>query len=317
MKFLTADPHFNHYNIALHCLRKPWMFRNPKYDDSKPFHFKYNNPWAVDLTRMTADLIKNWNGLVTKKDEVIIAGDFAYSDHKSLITWLNGKKILCKGNHDKANRDFYNEFDWDKPINLGKGSFDVEDAKKDYVVRGECISALKRFKNGDIDINDCATYILSAAWAKFLELNDFCSIDEMSKECYDKFSEVHEMGCRKHIEGKDVTICHYGMRTWASSFHGSYLAHGHSHGRLPEFDNMMSCDIGIDVWGYAPCPWDAFLRKMEIKEEWIKKNGKYPVDGESKAEGMYDKDADVRVIEVRKKNKAIMKDLGYPINEAM
>jgi calcineurin-like phosphoesterase family protein len=141
--------------------------------------------------------------------------------------------------------------------------------------------------------------------------------DKANQEFYRNFTEVHEMGCRKRIDGKDITICHYAMRSWASSFHGSYLAYGHSHGRMPEFNNMLCCDIGVDIWGYSPVPFDAFLKKMQIKEEWIKKNGKYPVDGENKAEGQYDKDPDQRVIEIRKQNKEIMRSLGYPIVEEM
>jgi len=318
MKFFTADLHVSHENICLHCHRIPWIVPNPNYDPSRPQHFKFNNPQRVDINRHDSDLVNNWNRLVNPKDEVIIAGDFAYKRHKHFISLLNGTKILTKGNHDKANTDFYEHFG--KPSH---SAIDLEEAQKNeeqynfFELRKECSSALKRFRNGNIDINDCATYILTASWAKFLEVNESGSIDEMSKECYNQFSEVHEMGCRKIIEGKDVTICHYAMRSWASSCHGSYLAYGHSHGRMPEFDNMLACDVGIDVWGYAPVPWDAFLRKMEIKEEWMKKHGKYPVDGESRAEGQYDMDPEKRVIETRKKNKEIMKSLGYPIIEEM
>jgi calcineurin-like phosphoesterase family protein len=254
--------------------------------------------------------MSNWNSLVNSKDEVIIAGDFAYRRHKHFITSLNGKKVLVKGNHDKSNSDFYGEFGGLDKIAISEEAHNPEEGILYPEVRKECNSALKRFRNGNIDMEECTTIILTAAWARFLELNDFCSIDQMSKECYNNFSEVHEMGCRKIIEGKDITICHYALRSWASSCHGSYVAYGHSHGRMPEFDNMLACDVGVDVWGYAPVPFDAFLRKMEIKENWMAKNGKY-------AEGQYDKDPEARVIETRRKNKAIMKDLGYPINEVM
>jgi hypothetical protein len=48
---------------------------------------------------------------------------------------------------------------------------------------------------------------------------------------------------------------------------------------MPEFKNVLSCDVGVDVWGYAPVPIEALFKKMKIKEESIKDN-KY-FDGES------------------------------------
>lgn len=238
--FLTADPHFGHYNIVLHCYRYPWIYENPSYDASKAYHFKYNNPLAVYLGKHDGDLIGNWNSMVERGDTVIIHGDFAFKDHNRYLMALNGKKILIKGNHDKA-----------------------------------------------------------------------------SLEVYRNFTEVHEMGCRKRIEGYDVTMCHYAMRAWASSCHNALHAYGHSHGRMPEFKNMLCCDVGVDVWGYAPVPWECFLEKMTQKMEWIRQNGKGFVDGEKKADGMYDKDPEQRVLDIRMENKAIMAKMGYPIDEAM
>lgn len=55
---------------------------------------------------MNEDLIKRWNMRVTDSDDVYIVGDmfFKYKDIsevKSVLTRLNGKKHLIKGNHDK------------------------------------------------------------------------------------------------------------------------------------------------------------------------------------------------------------------------
>lgn len=239
-RFLIADPHFFHYNIVLHCHRFPWIYSNPSYDSGKPRHFKYNNPYAVNLKKHDEDLIDNWNGMVSKGDIVEVMGDFAFKDHNKYLMALNGKKNLYKGNHDKA-----------------------------------------------------------------------------SQEVYRNFTEVHEMGARKRIEGYDVTFSHYAHRTWASSCHNALHAYGHSHGRLPEFNNMLCCDVGVDVWGYTAVPWECFLEKMSQKMEWVRQNGKGFVDGEKKADGMYDKDPEQRVLDIRAENKAIMKKMGYPINEEM
>ena len=52
--------------------------------------------------------------------------------------------------------------------------------------------------------------------------------------------------------GEDrVVLCHYPMRTWNRSHHGSLMLHGHTHNTLPAFCNQ-SLDVGVDCWGYRP-----------------------------------------------------------------
>ena len=306
--FLLADFHGAHYNIALHTSRIPWIYDNPAYNPSKPFHFKYNNPYAVNLKSHNEDILNNCLNIMPKGSRLIVIGDFAYNDHRYFIERLKEKAatlVFITGNHDKAPNDFYNVF---------RNSAIPEDM---FDVKKECMSWLKRFRNGDVNIEDCRDGIISATWAKFANLNDWEMADQMSKECLNLFDNVHEMGWRTTINKQNVTFCHYGMRTWASSFHGSILVHGHSHGRLPEFDNMLSCDADCGLWGYSVLPWCAVVEKMRLKQEWMAKNGKYPVDGENKAEGQYSKDPDTRVLETRAKNKAIMRSLGYPIDDRM
>ena len=47
-----------------------------------------------------------------------------------------------------------------------------------------------------------------------------------------------------------LVLCHYGMRVWPGQRKGALQLYGHSHGRLP--GNSQSCDIGVDVLGFAP-----------------------------------------------------------------
>lgn len=285
----------------------PWIYDNPNYDPSKEFHFKYNNPYAVHLESHNNDILNNCNKIIPKKGaRVIIIGDYAYKNHKYFIQSLNGDvKVFVMGNHDDANQDFYNVF---RNSAIPQDMFDI---------RKECNSFLKRFKNGDIDLSTCSDGVISAAWSKFVELQDWEMADQMSRECLNLFDSVHEMGFRTNIQRQDVTFCHYKMAAWASSVHGSWNVFGHAHGRMPEFDNMFSCDAGIDVWGYGPVPWCAIVKKMQEKKDWIKAHGKYPVDGENRAEGQYSKDFNQRIIETRMKNKEIMRSLGYPIDDRM
>jgi calcineurin-like phosphoesterase family protein len=190
--FISSDPHFKHYNGVLHCNRKPWIINNPNYDCNKPYHFKNNNPLAVNLEKHDNDLISNWNSIVSKGDIVYILGDFAWKDHNHYIMALNGKKIMILGNHDK-----------------------------------------------------------------------------MSQEVLKNFTEVYDFGVRKKINGQDISLSHYAMRTWASSCHGSWQLYGHSHARLWEPWDALSFDVGMDCWNYRPVPWEIIKKKMAIKQEWI------------------------------------------------
>jgi calcineurin-like phosphoesterase family protein len=76
--FLIADTHLNHDNIATYCQR-------PK-----------------EFTEM---IMKRWNERVTWQDTVIHLGDFAIGRKEFLeyqIRTLAGRKILVRGNHDRA-----------------------------------------------------------------------------------------------------------------------------------------------------------------------------------------------------------------------
>ena len=108
--FCTSDLHLQHYNVVLHCNRKPWMYKNPNYKPNEKYNFKHNNPYAVHLESHNQDLISNWNKLVGHKDEVKILGDLAWKDHTKYIMALNGSKTLIRGNHDKMPLTAYQLF---------------------------------------------------------------------------------------------------------------------------------------------------------------------------------------------------------------
>jgi calcineurin-like phosphoesterase family protein len=52
--------------------------------------------------------------------------------------------------------------------------------------------------------------------------------------------------------GQRIVLCHYAMRVWDQSHHGTWQLYGHSHGSLPDDVNMLSCDVGVDSWNFAP-----------------------------------------------------------------
>jgi calcineurin-like phosphoesterase family protein len=61
-----------------------------------------------------------------------------------------------------------------------------------------------------------------------------------------------------------VTLCHYAMRTWRNSHHGSWQLYGHSHGMLPE-DHTLSFDVGVDCWDFYTVSIEEVKAKMATK----------------------------------------------------
>ena len=82
MIWFTSDLHLNHRAVVGMCER--------------PFE---------SVEEMNEVLIRNFNERVKKNDTVYILGDIAHRtpviEANNLIRKLYGKKILCKGNHDK------------------------------------------------------------------------------------------------------------------------------------------------------------------------------------------------------------------------
>lgn len=86
--FVASDIHFNHLNILKYCPHRG----GPDTDWDK-------------VSKMNELIISNWNSVVSEKDEVYILGDVAMGQidkAPALISRLNGKKYLIKGNHDKT-----------------------------------------------------------------------------------------------------------------------------------------------------------------------------------------------------------------------
>lgn len=63
-----------------------------------------------------------------------------------------------------------------------------------------------------------------------------------------------------------IVLCHYPMRSWNSSYHGSWHLFGHEHGNMPPFG--LSFDIGVDCWNYYPVSLEEVAEKMRtLKNE--------------------------------------------------
>ena len=92
--FLTSDLHFNHKNILAY------------ESESRPFE---------NIPEMNEALIANWNNVVSNEDDVWVLGDFFMGqlmDIGSILSRLNGKIHLVRGNHDTKNRLTFYEYEF-------------------------------------------------------------------------------------------------------------------------------------------------------------------------------------------------------------
>jgi len=62
-----------------------------------------------------------------------------------------------------------------------------------------------------------------------------------------------------------IVLCHYSMRVWDGSHHGSWMLYGHSHGNLPPAGK--SLDVGVDVNGFKPVSYEAIKRSMRKMDD--------------------------------------------------
>jgi calcineurin-like phosphoesterase family protein len=69
------------------------------------------------------------------------------------------------------------------------------------------------------------------------------------------FDRVIEQGMIR-VEGQEIWLNHYPMRSWNKAFHGSWHLYGHVHGRLTDEDAReawrLTRDVGVDACGYRP-----------------------------------------------------------------
>ena len=84
--------------------------------------------------------------------------------------------------------------------------------------------------------------------------------------CHDHWlSDSAKYMWRKRIDGNLVIVCHYAIRTWASSHYNSWHLYGHSHGKLQAIGK--SLDIGVDSHDFYPWSFDEIVEYMEHRPD--------------------------------------------------
>lgn len=85
---------------------------------------------------------------------------------------------------------------------------------------------------------------------------------------FDSTSELKKVYIQddRHPKGRyEITLCHFAMRVWDKSHHGSLHLYGHSHGTLPDDPTALSLDVGVDSWDFRPVSLDQINATMKNK----------------------------------------------------
>ena len=64
---------------------------------------------------------------------------------------------------------------------------------------------------------------------------------------------------------QEVVLNHYAMTVWDKSHHGVWHLYGHSHHTLPDLQESLSFDVGINGWKYMLISEDEVWQKMQTK----------------------------------------------------
>jgi len=100
------------------------------------------------------------------------------------------------------------------------------------------------------------------------------------------FGQVLEQGMIR-VEGQEIWLNHYPMRSWSKSAHGSWHLYGHVHGRLAAEDaarpSWLIRDVGVDACGYRTWSFEELQAYMAPRIELFKQRiaSLLPVEGEA------------------------------------
>lgn len=85
--------------------------------------------------------------------------------------------------------------------------------------------------------------------------------------CFRSMKDINTI----NINGQTIVLCHYAMRTWRNSCHGSWQLFGHSHGTLKPVGKQL--DVGVDCWNFKPVSIDQIRERMDLQgnsEDYVK-----------------------------------------------
>ena len=92
-----------------------------------------------------------------------------------------------------------------------------------------------------------------------------------NKKHFQWIKEYHELkvrdpDCSNGVQR--IILFHYAMRVWRGDSRGNWHLYGHSHGNLPDLEDRLSFDIGVDCHDFYPLSYDEVKAIMKTKK-WL------------------------------------------------
>lgn len=63
-----------------------------------------------------------------------------------------------------------------------------------------------------------------------------------------------------------IILFHYAMRVWRGDYRGNWHLYGHSHGNLPDLEDRLCFDVGVDCHDFYPLSYDEVKAIMKTKK---------------------------------------------------
>lgn len=160
-------------------------------------------------------------------------------------------------------KQFHIRYNNPKAVDLERHDNDIIDNWNSMVGKKDVVWIL-----GDVAWKKHAHFLMRLKGKKHLIRGNH---DKMTQDAFSLFQKIDGAHYRYSyytmIHKRRVMLSHCPYDTWFSSGHGSWSLHGHCHGRHKEYPDKLQFDVGIDVWGYKPVPWDVIEAKMLHKED--------------------------------------------------
>lgn len=88
--------------------------------------------------------------------------------------------------------------------------------------------------------------------------------DRLKSEQEKLFASISDLK-KVRVGDQKIYLCHYAMRVWNCSHHGSWHLYGHSHGSLADDPHSLSFDAGVDCHNYFPISFDRVAEIISSK----------------------------------------------------
>ena len=76
--------------------------------------------------------------------------------------------------------------------------------------------------------------------------------------------KVKDSTCENGIQR--IILFHYAMRVWRGDYRGSWHLYGHSHGNLPDKEDRLAFDVGVDCHNFYPLSYEEVKEIMGTKK---------------------------------------------------